>query len=139
MKDIHQVREQWGAYLRSISSFESLQAASLSDLNIAHGIGHNALRSLLWKSLLLCHKLDLSTLVTVVRKERSAYDGHKAKYLRTLTNEQDPERFAGSDPLADDEVRGPHSASTNISGMRSKRISIAHTRTLNSFGPLMFK
>ncbi|KAK6333609.1 hypothetical protein TWF730_003795 [Orbilia blumenaviensis] len=103
MKDIQQVREQWGAYLRSISSFEALQAASLSDLNIANGIGHKALRSLLWKSLLLCHKLDLSTLIAAIRKERSAYDEHKSKYLRPLNNEQDPERFAGSDPLADDE------------------------------------
>ncbi|KAK6509605.1 hypothetical protein TWF481_004340 [Arthrobotrys musiformis] len=103
MKDIQQVREQWGRYLRAISSFEALQAASLSDLNIANGIGHNALRSLLWKSLLLCHKLDLSTLVAAVRKERSAYDDHKARYLRPPTSDQDPERFAGSDPLADDE------------------------------------
>ncbi|KAF3155731.1 hypothetical protein TWF106_000723 [Orbilia oligospora] len=103
MKNIHQVREQWSGYLRSISSFEALQAASLSDLNIANGIGHHALRSLLWKSLLLCHKLDLSTLIAAVRKERSAYGDHKAKYLRPPNNEQDPERFAGSDPLADDE------------------------------------
>ncbi|KAK6356943.1 hypothetical protein TWF718_001281 [Orbilia javanica] len=139
MKDINQVKEQWGTYLRSISSFESLQAASLSDLNIANGIGHNALRSLLWKSLLLCHKLDLSTLIAAVRKERSAYDDHKAKYLRPPTNEQDPERFAGSDPLADDEVRGLRSASMNSSEMRSKRISIVHTRIPSSFGLLTFK
>ncbi|EPS44281.1 hypothetical protein H072_1730 [Dactylellina haptotyla CBS 200.50] len=101
MKDIRQVREQWAAYLRSISSFEALQAASLSDLNVVHGLGHDALRSLLWKSLLLCHKLDLSTLIAAVRKERSVYDAHKAKYLRT--RDQDPDQFAGSDPLADDE------------------------------------
>ncbi|KAK6523262.1 hypothetical protein TWF694_006151 [Orbilia ellipsospora] len=103
MKDIRQIREQWTAYLRSISSFETLQAASLSDLNIDNGIGHNALRSLLWKSLLLCHKLDVPTVIAAVRKERSTYDEHKAKYLRPLSSEQDPDHFAGSDPLADDE------------------------------------
>ncbi|KAF3921030.1 hypothetical protein AA313_de0201160 [Arthrobotrys entomopaga] len=97
------IREQWTTYLRSISSFETLQAASLSDLNIDNGIGHNALRSLLWKSLLLCHKLDVPTLIAAVRKERSTYDDHKAKYLRPLSSEQDPDHFAGSDPLADDE------------------------------------
>ncbi|KAJ6258396.1 LOW QUALITY PROTEIN: hypothetical protein Dda_6436 [Drechslerella dactyloides] len=96
-------REQWTAYLRSISSFEALQAASLADINIARGLGHDALRSLLWKSLLLCHKLDLTTVLAAVRKERAAYDDHRVQLLRPLTSEQDRERFAGSDPLADDE------------------------------------
>ncbi|KAK6331130.1 hypothetical protein TWF696_003200 [Orbilia brochopaga] len=103
MKDLQQAREQWTVYLRSISSFEALQAASLSDINITRGLGHDALRSLLWKSLLLCHKLELAALLAAVRKERTAYDDHRTQFLRPLTSEQDSERFAGSDPLADDE------------------------------------
>ncbi|KAF3922813.1 hypothetical protein ABW21_db0202678 [Orbilia brochopaga] len=103
MKDLRQAREQWTVYLRSTSSFEALQAAALSDLNITRGLGHDALRSLLWKSLLLCHKLDVTALIAAVRKERATYDEHRTQLLRPLTSEQDRERFAGSDPLADDE------------------------------------